>query len=73
MAEPEDAIKLGAEHAGLEDLIGKIKDGWTDFDVALSTTAAMKSVRSIARVLASWLTNPKAGTVTDNFEDAQGS
>ena len=48
---PEEATKLGAEHAGLEDLISKIKDGWIDFDVALSTTSAMKSVRSIARVL----------------------
>ena len=69
---PEDAIKLGAEHAGLEDLIGKIKDGWTDFDVALSTTAAMKSVRSIARVLGprGLMPTPKAGTVTDNLEDA---
>src|SRR6056300_1487172 len=41
---PEEALKLGADHAGLEDLIAKIKDGWTDFDVALSTTTAMKSV-----------------------------
>ena len=48
---PEEATKLGADIAGLEDLIAKIKEGWMDFDVALSTTAAMKSVRSIARVL----------------------
>ena len=26
---PEEALKLGADHAGLEDLIAKIKDGWT--------------------------------------------
>ena len=68
---PEEAIKLGADHAGLEDLIAKIKDGWTDFDVALSTTTAMKSVRSIARVLGprGLMPTPKAGTVTDNLEE----
>ena len=46
----EEAKSLGADFAGLEDLISKIKDGWLDFDVALSTTSAMKNVR-IARFL----------------------
>ena len=68
---PEEALKLGADHAGLEDLISKIKDGWTDFDIALSTTSAMKSVRSIARILGprGLMPTPKAGTVTDNLEE----
>ena len=48
---PEEAIAAGADFAGLEDLIKKVKDGWVDFDVALSTTNAMKEVRSVARVL----------------------
>jgi large subunit ribosomal protein L1 len=58
--------------AGLDELIAKVKDGWTDFDVALSTTDAMKSVRSIARVLGprGLMPTPKAGTVTDNISDA---
>ena len=69
---PDQATSLGADHAGLEDLIAKIKDGWVDFDVALSTTSAMKSVRSIARVLGprGLMPTPKAGTVTDNLEEA---
>ena len=69
---PDEATRLGADHAGLEDLIAKIKDGWVDFDVALSTTSAMKSVRSIARVLGprGLMPTPKAGTVTDNLEEA---
>ena len=69
---PEDATKLGADDAGLEDLISKIKGGWMDFDIALSTTSAMKSVRSIARVLGprGLMPTPKAGTVTDNLEEA---
>jgi large subunit ribosomal protein L1 len=43
-----------------------------DFDVALSTTDAMKSVRSIARVLGprGLMPTPKAGTVTDNISES---
>jgi len=69
---PDEATSLGADHAGLDDLIKKINDGWVDFDVALSTTSAMKSVRSIARVLGprGLMPTPKAGTVTDNLEEA---
>ena len=69
---PDEATSLGADHAGLDDLIKKIKDGWVDFDVALSTTSAMKSVRSIARVLGprGLMPTPKAGTVTDNLDVA---
>ena len=69
---PEEAIQMGADFAGLEDLISKIKDGWMDFDVALSTTSAMKTVRSIARVLGprGLMPTPKAGTVTDDIQNA---
>ena len=68
----DEAIKAGVDHAGLEDLIAKVKDGWTDFDVALATTDSMKSVRSIARVLGprGLMPTPKAGTVTDNVTEA---
>lgn len=68
----EEAKSLGADFAGLEDLISKIKDGWLDFDVAVSTTSAMKNVRSIARVLGprGLMPTPKSGTVTDNLEEA---
>ena len=69
---PEEAISAGADFAGLEDLIKKVKDGWVDFDVALSTTSAMKEVRSVARVLGprGLMPTPKAGTVTDDFTTA---
>ena len=69
---PDEAVSQGADFAGLEDMISKVKDGWTDFDVALSTTSAMKEVRSVARVLGprGLMPTPKAGTVTDNLEEA---
>ena len=69
---PDEALSAGADIAGLDDLISKIKDGWLDFDVALSTTGAMKSVRSIARVLGprGLMPTPKAGAVTDDMDAA---
>ena len=66
---PEEATAAGAEEAGLDDLIEKVSSGWTEFDVALSTTSAMKSVRKVARVLGprGLMPNPKSGTVTDDI------
>lgn len=68
----EEAIAAGAEEAGLEDLIAKVSDGWTDFDVAVSSTSAMKEVRKVARVLGprGLMPNPKSGTVTDDVAAA---
>ena len=69
---PDDALAAGAEHAGLEDLIKKVQDGWTAFDVAIATPEAMKQVRTIARVLGprGLMPNPKSGTVTNDISDA---
>lgn len=69
---PEEALASGADFAGLEDLVKKVKDGWFEFDVALATTSAMKEVRSVARVLGprGLMPTPKAGTVTDDLDTA---
>jgi large subunit ribosomal protein L1 len=66
---PDEATAAGAEEAGLDDLIEKVSGGWTDFDVAIATTSAMKSVRKVARVLGprGLMPNPKSGTVTDDI------
>ena len=63
------AIAAGADHAGLQDMMTKINEGWLDFDVAIATTEAMKTVRTIARVLGpkGLMPNPKSGTVTDDI------
>ena len=63
------ALAAGADHAGLQDMMAKINEGWLDFDVAIATTEAMKTVRTIARVLGpkGLMPNPKSGTVTDDI------
>ncbi len=68
----EEAKAAGADEAGLDDLINKVLEGWTDFDVAVSTVSAMKEVRKVARVLGprGLMPNPKSGTVTDDVTAA---
>ncbi len=68
----KSAIEAGADEAGLEDLLKKVEGGWMDFDVAISTTSAMKDVRRAARVLGprGLMPNPKSGTVTDDVAQA---
>jgi large subunit ribosomal protein L1 len=67
--DPQKALAAGADHAGLQDMMAKINEGWLDFDVAIATTEAMKTVRTIARVLGpkGLMPNPKSGTVTDDI------
>ena len=65
----DQAREAGADFVGMDDLLDKVvKEGWTDFDVAIATTEAMKSVRKAARVLGprGLMPNPKTGTVTDD-------
>ena len=63
------ALDAGADYAGLQEYMAKINEGWLDFDVAIATTEAMKTVRTIARVLGpkGLMPNPKSGTVTDDI------
>lgn len=65
--DPESALKAGAEHAGLEDMLKKVEGGWLDFDIVLATPAAMKEARRVARTLGprGLMPNPKSGTVAE--------
>jgi large subunit ribosomal protein L1 len=67
-----DAEAAGADFVGADDLAKKVEEGWTDFDVAVSTPDMMPTVGRLGRVLGPQgkMPNPKVGTVTDDIERA---
>lgn len=71
-AAADAAKEAGAEEVGYEELIAKVREGYTDFDSAIATPDAMAEVRKIARVLGprGLMPNPKTGTVTDDTAKA---
>jgi large subunit ribosomal protein L1 len=66
------AIAAGAVEAGADELIKKVSDGWTDFDVAVAHPAVMGKVGKLGRVLGPQgkMPSPKSGTVTADMEQA---
>ncbi len=65
-AKCEEAMAAGADMAGLDEYVDKIKNGWTDVDVIICTPNVMAKVGALGRVLGprGLMPNPKTGTVT---------
>jgi large subunit ribosomal protein L1 len=65
------AQEAGADVVGDQDLIDRLKAGFTEFDVAVATPDMMAQVgKELGRILAQKMPNPKAGTVSANIAGA---
>jgi large subunit ribosomal protein L1 len=66
-----EAEAAGADLVGENDLVEKVKAGFTDFDVAVATPDMMATIgKELGRILAQKMPNPKSGTVTPNIGNA---
>lgn len=62
----QEALDAGADYAGMDEYVEKIKGGWLEFDVVITMPQAMGKVGQIGRILGprGLMPNPKSGTVT---------
>lgn len=68
----EEAKAAGADFVGLDEMIKKVSDGWTDVDVVIAMPQVMAKVGRLGRILGprGLMPNPKTGTVTMNIGSA---
>jgi large subunit ribosomal protein L1 len=69
----KEALDAGADFAGSDEYINKIKDeNWFDFDTLVATPDMMVQVGKIGRILGprGLMPNPKVGTVTQDVAKA---
>jgi large subunit ribosomal protein L1 len=69
-AKEAEALAAGADYAGSEELVKKIKEGWLEFDKTIATPDMMGEVGKIGRVLGprNLMPNAKLGSVTFDIE-----